>query len=118
VYRSSGREITNDLLARFRLMAARGNQAARLAGTSGGDWLADALTRALGVAHPDRLLNYADAVLSDWISNGRNEKLAKRASKSKSTHNKASKTNREPAAHIGIRDYLEKHGGIPDGHRD
>jgi len=124
VYRSSGREITNDLLARFHLMIVRCNQAARLAGASGGDWLAGALTRALGVAQPENLLNYADAVLSDWISNGHKDKDAKRAAKSKSTQHETkqiaqrAKAGREPAAHAGIRDYLEKHGGVPDGHRD
>ena len=79
VYRSAGREITGDLLARFRLMASRCDQAARATGATGGDWLADALTGALGVARPGNLLNYADAVLSDWIANGRSEKPAKPA---------------------------------------
>ena len=50
VYRNSGREITNDLLTRFRLMAARADQAARAAGATGGDWLEDALVCAFGVA--------------------------------------------------------------------
>ena len=118
VYRNSGREITSDLLARFRLMAARCDQAARAVGATGGDWLAEALTCALGVAHPRNLLNYADAVLSDWISNGHDEKHAGRREKSKSTQRESIKANREPAAHAGIRKYLEKHGGIPDGDRD
>ena len=124
VYRSSGRDITNDLLARFRYMAARCDQVACATGASGGEWLAGALTRALGVAHPGSLINYADAVLSDWISNGHNSKPAKRAAKSKSTQHETkqiaqrAKADREPAAHAGIRDYLDKHGGIPDGDRD
>lgn len=118
VYRSAGREITGDLLARFRLMAARCDQAARAVGATGGDWLTDALSGALGVARPGNLLNYADAVLSDWIANGRSEKPAKPAAKSKTPRRETPATNREPAAHAGIREYLEKHGGIPNGDRD
>ena len=118
VYRSAGREITGDLLARFRLMATRCDPAARAAGATGGDWLADALTSALGVARPGNLLNYADAVLSDWIANGRSEKPAKPASKPKTPRRETPAAGREPAAHAGIREYLEKHGGIPNGDRD
>lgn len=118
VYRSAGREITSDLLARFRLMAARCDQAARAAGATGGDWLADALTGALGVARPNNLLNYADKVLSDWIANGRSEKPAKPAPKSKTPRRETPVSGREPAAHAGIREYLEKHGGLPNGDRD
>lgn len=118
VYRCAGREITGDLLARFRLMAARCDQAARAAGATGGVWLADALTSALGVARPGNLLNYADAVLSDWIANGRSEKPAKPAPKSKTPRRETPAAGREPAAHAGIREYLEKHGGIPNGDRD
>ena len=77
VYRSTGREITGDLLARFRLMVARCDKAARASHATGGDWLADALASALGVARPGNLLNYADAVLRDWTANGRNEKPAR-----------------------------------------
>jgi len=118
VYRSAGREITGDLLARFRLMASRCDPAARAAGATGGDWLADALTSGLGVARPGNLLNYADAVLSDWIANGRSEKRSQPASKPKAPHRKTPAGGREPAAHAGIREYLEKHGGIPNGDRD
>jgi len=118
VYRSAGREITGDLLARFRLMASRCDQAARATGATGGDWLADALTGALGVARPGNLLNYADAVLSDWIANGRSEKPAKPVTKSKTPRRETPAAGREPAAHAGIREYLEKHGGIPNGDRD
>jgi len=118
VYRSSGREITHDLLARFRLMAVRCEPAAQQAGTTGGAWLADALTRALGVALPRNLLNYADAVLSDWISNGRIEKRAIRIEKPDSNQHASRNPSRGPAAHVGIREYLEKHGGFPNGVRD
>jgi hypothetical protein len=118
VYRSSGRDINGDLLARFRLMAGRCDRAARLAGTNGGEWLAAALACGLGVAHPRNLLNYADAVLSDWMINGHDEKPAAKKGKSSPPRCKSSKANREPAAHDGIRLYLEKHGGIPDGYRD
>jgi len=118
VYRSAGREITGDLLARFRLMATRCDQAAHAIGATGGDWLADALTSALGVARPGNLLNYADAVLSDWIANGRSEKPTKPATKSKTPRRETPAAGREPAAHAGIREYLEKHGGLPNGDRD
>ena len=106
------------MLARFRLMATRCDQAARAADATGGDWLADALTSALGVARPNNLLNYADAVLTDWIANGRSEKPAKPAPKSKTPRRETPAAGREPAAHAGIREYLEKHGGIPNGDRD
>ncbi len=118
VYRSAGREITGDLLARFRLMAARCDPAARTAGASGGDWLADALTTALGVARPGNLLNYADAVLNDWIANGRNEKPLKPAARSRSNSRQDSWRSREPGVNQGIIDYLEKHGGMPHGDPD
>jgi hypothetical protein len=118
VYRSSGREITHDLLVRFRLMAERCEQAAHQAGTTGGDWLADALTRALGVALPRNLINYADAVLSDWISNGRVEKQVMRTEKPNLNQRATIRARRGPAAHVGIREYLEQHGGVPNGVRD
>jgi hypothetical protein len=118
LHRNSGREITSDLLSRFRLMAARCDQAARAIGATGGDWLAEALIYALGVAQPRNLLNYADAVINDWISNRHEEKHAGRMGKTKSTQREFIKANREPEAHAGIRKYLEKHGGIPDGYRD
>jgi len=73
-YANADRELTPDLLARLRLMAARCDPPARAAQSSGGDWLADALSTALGVAKPGNLLNYADAVLNDWIQNGRPER--------------------------------------------
>jgi hypothetical protein len=118
VYRSAGREITGDLLARFRLMAARCETAARVAGASGGDWLADALTTALGVARPGNLLNYADAVLNDWVANGRSEKPMKPATRSRSSNHKTPGRSREPGVNQGIIDYLEKHGGMPHGDPD
>jgi len=118
VYRSSGREINPDLLARFRLIAARCDQAARAIGATSGSWLADALTCALGVAQPANLLNYADAVLSDWIANGTNQRAAKRANKPIPTSSKTYKSGREPASHQGIRQYLEEHGGFPSGDSD
>jgi hypothetical protein len=99
-------------------MAERCEQAAHQAGTTGGDWLADALTRALGVALPRNLLNYADAVLSDWISNGRVGKQAMRTEKTSLNQRKSRNPSRGPAAHAGIREYLEKHGGVPNGVRD
>jgi hypothetical protein len=109
VYRSTGRQVTSDLLARFRLMVARCDLAARSAGSSGGDWLAEALTIGLGVAKPGNLLNYADAVLNDWIANGRSEHPVKTPRKPKSS------SKGESGVHQGIRDYLEKRGGIPNG---
>ena len=118
VYRSSDRDLNSDLLARLRLMAARGDQAARAAQSTGGDWLADALSTALGVARPGNLLNYADAVLGDWIQNGRPGRQRPARPNSKPRARKRD----EPGTHQGIRDYLEKHGGIPndptDSHSD
>lgn len=109
VYASADRELTSDLLARLRLMAARCDPSARVAQSTGGDWLADALSTALGVAKPGNLLNYADAVLNDWIKNGRPE----RQRPAKSTSKPRSRKRDEPGTHQGIREYLEKHGGIP-----
>lgn len=118
VYRCSGREITPDLLARFRLMAHRCDQAARAIGATGGSWLADALTCALGVAQPANLINYADAVLSDWIAHGTNQRAVKRASRPEASSRKTVKSRGEPVAHRGIRQYLEEHGGFPGGDTD
>jgi hypothetical protein len=118
VYRSSGREITNDVLVRFRLMTARCEGAAQASGATGGDWLAEALTCALGVARPRNLLNYADAVLNDWIHHKCDEKQSTRTQRSRTTPRRSVQTEREPAALAGIRSYLEKHAGIPSGDRD
>lgn len=112
LYKNTGREISSDLLARFRLMAGRCDPAARSSGSAGGEWLAEALTTALGVAKPGNLLNYAEAVLADWITNGKPEKQARPVQKPR--RNKRD----EPGVHQGIRDYLEKHGGIPSGDTD
>lgn len=109
VYRSAGRQVTADLLARFRLMVARCDRTARSAGSSGGNWLAEAVTSGLGVAKPENLLNYADAVLSDWITNGHGQRPAKTPRQRKSS------SKGESGVHQGIRDYLEKRGGIPNG---
>ena len=114
VCRSAGRELTPDLLARLRLMAARCEPAARAAGTTGDDWLAGALTSALGVARPANLLNYAEAVLDDWTRNG------KPARQRPAPANPTPRQPRRnpgaaplPKAYAGILDYLEQHGGIP-----
>ena len=112
LYKNTGRETTADLLARFRLMADRCDQAARSKGSTGGEWLTDALTTALGVARPGNLLNYADAVLNDRIANGRPEKRTRPIQKSRS------QKRDEPGVHQGIRDYLNKHGGFPNGDPD
>jgi hypothetical protein len=111
IYRTAGREITPDVLARFRLMAGRCDAIARDASSYGSDWLADALTAGLGVAKPANLLNYADAVLTDWIAHGRLPK----ASKAQAAPHKKPKGNGESNVHQGIRDYLEKRGGVLDG---
>jgi hypothetical protein len=116
VFQSTGREVTPDLLARFRLMAMRCDTVARSANSTGSDWLADALTAGLGVAKPANLLNYADAVLNDWIANGRNGQIAKPPQpprKPKPTPNGGGEMR--SGVHQGIHDYLEKRGGIPDG---
>jgi hypothetical protein len=118
IYRSTGRTINTDLLARFRLMAQKGDQVAQAAGSSGGEWLAEALTCALGVARPGSLLNYANAVMSDWINNGHPGRYKAGVQTYKFRNHQVRRSNKEPAAHEGIRQYLEKHGDIPGGHRD
>jgi hypothetical protein len=118
VYRSSGRAINADLLARLRLMSARCDLAARAAGTSGGEWLAEALTCALGVARPGSLLNYAEAVLSDWMGNGHPTRKKAGLDQPRFRSREARRSTKEPAAHEGIRQYLEKYGGERDGQRD
>jgi hypothetical protein len=115
VYRSSGREICDDLLTRFRLIVKRCDQAAKSAGSHGGEWLAAALTRALGVAQPQNLLNYADAVINDWITNGHRESTEAVVGKSAPVKRSSRIRNREPAIHEGIREFLKRHGGFPDG---
>ena len=71
IYQSTGREVNTDVLARLRLLAGRCDAAAREQGSSGGAWLADALEAGLGIADPNRLLNYAATVLADWTANGK-----------------------------------------------
>jgi hypothetical protein len=112
IYRAAGRVITPDILARFRLMAGRCDAIARESKSNGFDWLADALTAGLGVAKPGNLLNYADAVLNDWITNGRHPKTSQTPTRRKA---KPSQKGGESSVHQGIRDYLEKHGGVLDG---
>ena len=114
VYRSADRELTSDLLARFRLMAARCDAAARSHKSSGGDWLADALASALGVARPSSLLNYAEAVLDDWIRNGR----AERSRSTERPRQAQPKKSAEPGVSQGLRDYLKSHGEIGHGDPD
>jgi hypothetical protein len=116
IYRSSGRKINNDLLARFRLMVSRCDQEANAAGSSGGQWLAEALTCALGVARPGSLINYADAVLSDWMLHGYPGRHLGGIKKSRSTKSVNGYMKKRPAAHEGIRQYLEIHGRGSDGH--
>jgi hypothetical protein len=109
VYQSADREISPDLLARFRLMAGRCDAAARAADSTGADWLAEALTTGLGVAKPGNLLNYAEAVLTDWIANGRSAPVAKPPRRSRPGK------NGESGVHKGIQDYIKQRGGIPNG---
>ena len=115
LYRSAGREITGDLLARFRLMADRCDQAARAASATGGDWLAKALGIGMGNAEPKNLLHYTDKVLTDWIVNGCNEETAKPAPEPKAPRRKTPASSREPAAYEGIREFIKNNGGFPNG---
>lgn len=114
VYRSTDREITADLLARFRLMAAKCDAAAKAHQSTGGDWLADALASALGVARPNSLLNYADAVLDDWIRNGRAER-SRPVEKPKQAR---PKKGAESGVSRALQDYLDQHGELFDGNPD
>jgi len=70
-YEGGGREVSVDVVKRFGLMAARCDAAASAAGSNGAAWVAEAVENSLGVALPENLLNYADALLRDWIENGR-----------------------------------------------
>ncbi len=74
IYTNAGRELSDDVLLRLILMAESCERAARAANASGADWLADALTLALGKAKPENLLGYADKVLGGWVLNGRVER--------------------------------------------
>lgn len=112
VYRSTDREISSDLLARFRLMAARCDAAAKTHQSSGGDWLAEALTAALGVARPSSLLNYTDAVLDDWIRNGRADRTRQVEKPRQARPKKGAESNVNRA----LQDYLAQHGELFDGH--
>lgn len=110
VYKSPERDLTADTLARFRQMAARCDQKARESGSSGAEWLADALSAGLGVAQPASLLNYASRVLEDWIQNGRNGPVEK---KSASPSKRRSDAPAEPKGYAGLRQYLKNRGAKP-----
>jgi hypothetical protein len=71
ICQSTGREVTPDILARLRRMASSCDAAAQKQGSCGGEWLAEALEAGLGIAQPEKLLNYAAAVLGDWTTNGK-----------------------------------------------
>jgi hypothetical protein len=71
ICQSTEREVTPDILARLRRMASSCDAAAQKQGSCGGEWLAEALEAGLGVAQPEKLLNYAAAVLGDWTTNGK-----------------------------------------------
>jgi len=71
IYRSAGNEMTDQVLARLRLMAQAADPAAQSAGSTGAQWVADALSNALGRAKPQSLLAYADKILANWTTNGR-----------------------------------------------
>lgn len=85
---SASYEISEAVLARLRLMAERSDQAARVAGSTGVQWLTDALRTALGVSKNGALINYADSVLDSWIQNGKQQpqkKTQKRGKNEKPT---------------------------------
>jgi len=66
----TGRDLTQDVLARLEQMAERCEETARAKGESGGEWLTQALNLALGKAKPQSILNYADKVLGGWMARG------------------------------------------------
>jgi len=74
IFTSTGRELSDDVRLRLVLMADSCALAAQQAGSTGGAWLADALTLSLGKAKPENLLGYADKVLGGWVLNGRFER--------------------------------------------
>ncbi len=78
IYASTGRKITEDVLARLRRMSQRCHQAAQANGESGALWVVNALEISLGNANPKSLLNYADTVIRGWQkTGGRNSHNAK-----------------------------------------
>ncbi len=76
IYRSAGNQITDPVLARLRLMAQAADAAAQSAGSTGAQWVADALSNALGRAKPQNLLAYTDKILANWTANGRTQPAA------------------------------------------
>ena len=99
----AGEPLTAGQLRRLRLMAERCEVHAKKAGSTGPEWVADALARGVGAARPGNLLAYADAVLDDWISNGR-------VRQKKPARNSVSKS-KIPKGHQAIEDYLKKREG-------
>ncbi len=70
IFADTGRELDQDTLIRLEQMAKRCHQTACQNDATGGQWLAAALTLALGKAQPESVLNYADAVLDGWVERG------------------------------------------------
>ena len=78
---AAGYAINEPTLARLRLMADRADQAAHRAGSTGAQWLSDALRTGLGVSKNGALVNYADSVLNSWIQNGKQQPIKKTTTK-------------------------------------
>ena len=74
IYTSTGRALNEDVLVRLQLMAESCAKAAQAQNSSGGAWLTDALTLALGKAKPENLLSYADRVIDGWVKDGRDNR--------------------------------------------
>ena len=71
VLSAAGLDLDTSVLARLEMMVSDADPHARSAQSSGAEWVRAALQLGLGVAAPGRLLNYASAVLNDWLLNGR-----------------------------------------------
>ncbi len=71
VYASANGDPGADVVARLALMAEACAAAAQSAGSTGAQWVADALSSALGRAQPQSLLAYAGKILENWTVHGR-----------------------------------------------
>lgn len=102
VLSAAGLDLDSGVLGRLEMMANDADPLARSAQSSGAEWVRAALQLGLGVASPGRLLNYASAVLNDWLLNGRPLKRRQRAEGAQ----KASSTPHTTTTQQAIESYL------------
>jgi len=106
----AGLDITEPVLARLSLMIKEADAAATKAGSSGEQWVADALQLGVGNCAAPRLLNYGSTVLGRWITNGRPERKAQLQQSGKGEPRKNGKSggNGKTTTQTAIERYLEK----------